>query len=352
MARKVLQAAGVLALLLFVGGGILAWSLVKQRVQVTIQDGERGAGDEQTALLRDEVRELGKDLRALRDGLAKSLVNLAESQAGDAELRAAAATKERVADREVTVRLLAELEARLSARLDAFGRDARAPGLVAPPPVAVPAERQDPVEPVASAPNPTKPRKAGSFLAFDLPGSTVRFDAPARWVVVPALSRVGFDAKSTLHDFTGVTTKVSGEVRTNLAAPERGSEGSIRAAAGSLDTGLPDRNTAMYEHLDTTKFPDLGFVLEGFTASTSDPATEKVSGTAQGTLTIRGKARPFTMPITARIDDARRLCLDGEQKLKLSEFEVPLPSKLGLIKMEDEVKVWIALRLRAEGGAK
>src|SRR6185436_10140595 len=71
--------------------------------------------------------------------------------------------------------------------------------------------------PSASSASSTPARK--SFLAFH---KTMRLE------IVPSLSRVGFDAKSTLHDFSGTTSKVAGELTTCLARPEQSCRGEIR----------------------------------------------------------------------------------------------------------------------------
>ena len=64
---------------------------------------------------------------------------------------------------------------------------------------------------------------------------------------------------------------------------------------------------------------------------------------------MRGTERPFAMPVNATLDAGRRLLLEGEAPLSLPDFGVPVPSKLGLISMEEKVVVWIALRARLDG---
>ena len=56
------------------------------------------------------------------------------------------------------------------------------------------------------------------------------------------------------------------------------------------------------------------------------------------------------MPVTAQLDEARRLVIEGEAALALSDFGISAPRKLGLISMEDRVNVWIRLRARARLG--
>jgi hypothetical protein len=58
------------------------------------------------------------------------------------------------------------------------------------------------------------------------------------------------------------------------------------------------------------------------------------------------------MPLKVVVDESMRLVVEGESPLKLSDFGVPVPSKLGLISMQDEVRIWISLRARVAGRVK
>jgi hypothetical protein len=58
--------------------------------------------------------------------------------------------------------------------------------------------------------------------------------------------------------------------------------------------------------------------------------------------------RALAMPVRASVDASRRLLLEGQVALSLRDYGVPVPSKLGVISMEPEVVVWIALRARLE----
>ena len=69
-----------------------------------------------------------------------------------------------------------------------------------------------------------------------------------------------------------------------------------------------------------------------------------------GKMTIRGQTRPLTMAVSIEIDPQKRVVVKGESPLKLSDYGVPVPSQLGVINMQDEVKIWIALRARMQKG--
>ena len=55
------------------------------------------------------------------------------------------------------------------------------------------------------------------------------------------------------------------------------------------------------------------------------------------------------MPVQLSVDDSKRVLAKGEMTLALTDYGVPVPSQLGVISMQDEVKVWIALQARAMG---
>lgn len=105
----------------------------------------------------------------------------------------------------------------------------------------------------------------------------------------------------------------------------------------------------MREDLAVVEHPDLAFEWTGFEADAVDAAAREVRGTARGRMTIRGVTRELAMPVEVSVDASSRVVVEGETKLDLRDYEVPVPSKLGVISMESEVRIWIALRLRAVG---
>ena len=197
------------------------------------------------------------------------------------------------------------------------------------------------------APAPAAPKK--SFLAFQLPSQSFAFDQRQSFTVLPQLSRVGFDAKSTLHDFSGVTSAIEGELEVCLARPAEGCRGRIKARAATLDTGLAERDVDMRDVLAVETHPDIVFDWSAFAAERVDAAAETVSGMAIGKLTLHGTTREVSMPVKVAVDASKRVSIEGECRLKLSDYGIQAPSQLGLISMEDELTIWIALRARSLG---
>ena len=383
MLSRLLKGIGVVAVIGLVAGSIVALAVVSRRIHVEIQDEDASAarGPEPAELLRADVSQLSVDLGALSEGVGGQLQALHDSLEDGARSRAAAQATEIAALRKQVQELQARLEralqeevaaraefdlalASLGARLDAVsaaGTGAEpSPVVDAPPqgeparePETAPVAESEPAPPSAEPPPAEAPKEATKgFLTFKLPSRAFAFDKLQRWSILPDLSRVGFDAKSTLHDFSGASQKVAGELVANLAKPEDGCRGQVTVEAASLDSGEPARDEEMRGLLDAGGHPQLVFEWSGFRTDSSDAAAMKTSGTVLGKLTIRGTTQELAMPVRISVDASKRVAVEGEVEIKMSDFGVKPPRKLGVLSVEDTVKIWIALRARSLGDAK
>jgi polyisoprenoid-binding protein YceI len=150
-----------------------------------------------------------------------------------------------------------------------------------------------------------------------------------------------------------VTSSIRGDVQANLADPAGKWHGSIHCNAGALRTGVDGRDENMREYLVTDKHPEISFELTGFAPDPNgiDVAGRTASGMVKGRMTIRGRTRDVEMPVAISIDESRRVAISGQMPLHLPDYEVPVPSQLGLISMDEEVMVWVELRARSVGAA-
>lgn len=363
MKTRLLSAIGAGALLAFFVGGVVAWKLVGDGVNVMFSEGAGPSTDptaEAVALLEGDVASLREDLRGLTEALGRELGALYETL--DASTTERAGTIERQLDALAT-RMDELLDQReLTERVP----ETAGPTALAPEPEPMPAEEPRTFEPVlaterviaapehegsatqttplevASRPQPPK----RSFLSFSLPSDSFDFDTRQRFEVVPSLSRVGFDGRSTIHDFTGATSAVSGELAVRLAQPNEHPRGEIRVRSAALDTGDPARDKGLREHLEVEAHPELRFLVSDFQAASIDAAGGRVTGTVRGEMTIHGISRPLAMPVEVTADDSHRLLIEGAADLSMTDYEVEVPSKLGLINMEETVRVWISIRAR------
>jgi polyisoprenoid-binding protein YceI len=336
------------------------WSSVARRVTVVLGE-EHDDPDARLPALADEVGALRTDLRALAAALESQQGALATRLDEHAVVleRQIAAVRDEAGSRgppsdELAglVREPSELRGAAGASLGsrpvaqlvppAAEESARAATASVPPAAGSSAQS---VDPPATGPTVAAQGRQ-SFLAFRLPSDDFRFDERRTWTVIPALSRVGFDARSTLHDFSGVTSAVEGELAVDLAHPALEPRVRLRVEAADLATGDGRRDDAMREHLAVAEHASLEFELTRFEPSAVDAGARELAGTAHGRLRIRGVVRDVSMAVRLALDDAQRLCVEGSMPLDLEHFGVPVPSKLGLISMEKSVEVWISLRLR------
>lgn len=317
----------------------------------------------EAAVLGDRLEALAADTTALTGAIERGFEGLAQAldERSAASERGARELAERVAalERELT-RAVADSSAAARARTASAAPAARATAGPAEAPHGTEAAAEAGLAEVAgaapiapteppSAPAP-EPAAGRSFLAFALPAREQGFEGLRTWEVLGDLSRVGFDAKSTLHDFSGTSERVRGSLRVDLARPEQGIEGRIEIDAASLSTADGARDEEMGRRLESARFATIAFTPTGFRATGGDPAERRVVGRVRGRMAIHGVERDLELPVVARLDEARRLVIEGEAALQLSDFGITAPSKLGLISMENGVKVWIHLRARARLG--
>jgi polyisoprenoid-binding protein YceI len=405
MSSRLLQWLGVFAVLAFAGVGVVSLGLVKDRIRLVVMS-DSSPSDELAALVRDDVATLRQDVQALTAALNDNLAQLVQGledaavrqeQALASQFRVVAEQQDRigrdVAGLQTVTRAVTRLESRLE-RAEGLQAEVLARLAVADPrsavalsvdrgvspeaepevlvtesktspeatptgseaaPAVVQVQQADSTEDRSTKgegdpqpPDGDKPA-ARSFLTFKLPSSSFSFDRRQAFELIPSLSRVGFDAKSTLHDFSGVTSEVRGEFVGNLAQPEGPWRGVIQCTAAALQTGVEGRDEAMKEHLDTEHNPLIHFEVLQFrpAADGLDVAGQKARGTIEGKMCIRGQERTWSMPVQLSVDASKRLVVEGDSRLSLPDYGVPVPSKLGVISMEPEVRVWVALRFRA-----
>lgn len=387
MTGKLLQVFGVLFVLALVGGSIAGFGVLKDRVKVVVSPDAAATGPDPIAELKDNVDVLAGDLTTLQQALGSNFEQLAagidERAAGrhtevmalqrdlaSVQTQLAGLSQENGALRQQLAQLGKQLEALATGgalaaggALQAAAASGAAQALPADPqtpsnPVAIqtpPPAKPDAGKPGAAKPEATKPEAAKPKGNFLFGGARFRCDEPHDYEIVPELSRVAFDAKSTLHDFTGVTQKVSGAFRIDFDDPQGAWTGSVRCDATTLKTGVDGRDSNMWEYLDTKNHPAIEFTLEKFEPAKDgvDVVKQTAKGEVKGTMRIRGKQKPVRMPVQLEIDAQRRLVVKGEMPLSLPDYDVPVPSQLGVINMEKDVKVWISLRARVKvGGGK
>jgi polyisoprenoid-binding protein YceI len=412
MSRRFLQVFGLVALVGMFVASVGALLMVKEKFTISIAGDTAGkmAGPDPLALLRDDVEAQRRDLAALAKALDENFKTLAASaseappagadarafEAAVASLRGGLARVEAAIERQAAesreLSRVAQTETRveierLRARLEALTAGGvvtppsprttpSEPGTASPapsppsvpapsppstapaaPPAATPPAPAPPAPAATAPPAPTPPAAATApagkrkgFLSFSLPSQGFDFDKPTKFEWVPSLSRVGFDAKSTLHDFSGAAGDVEGSFTARLSQPAT-AKGSAKVAVANLDTGIKERNDDMEVALEATRFATMEFAMTSFQPGQVDAKAMTVTGTAVGKLTIHGVTRDISVPLRISVDESKRVVVEGEAPFKMSDFGVHVPPKMAVLKVHDDAKIWLALRARAVGPA-
>lgn len=167
--------------------------------------------------------------------------------------------------------------------------------------------------------------------------------APAfvRYEVASSRSTVGFDGESTLHDFTGKTHAVAGELRCDPRSPELLGTGTFTAEAKTFDTDNDSRDEEMRDVLDVAKHAQVVFRLDRVEGALDAGRGKLV---AHGRFTIKGVERAVDVGLEVAPLDDGALRVKGEAKIKLSTFGVEPPSFL-FVTVEDKLRLWLDLVL-------
>jgi polyisoprenoid-binding protein YceI len=164
----------------------------------------------------------------------------------------------------------------------------------------------------------------------------------ARYEPVPEACVVGFDGKSTLHDFTGRAETVYGTLRSDLDHVDTTSAGEFWIESKTLKTGDSGRDEAMLEHLDAEHFPELRFKFDSVRGQ-----LDRRAGTLQATglFTIKDIARERTFPVSIERAEGGQVHVQGRVAFDMRDHGIAPPDKV-VISMDAVVTVWFDLTMR------
>jgi len=337
---------------LFLAGALVALLATPEKLTLMEGAGTAAAREAPPPPPVDRTDEVLAEVAQLRSALQAFAQALDEGAAERAALRQAvteAAARQGRAATDAQAALLTRLD-RVDAALDAlFRKAAEAPP---PPPPAPPVTKEAAPEPAATpepAPEPVKKRKSLAELLASRQVVDIR-DRLATWDLVPGSCRVGFDGTSTLHNFTARSDAVAGQFALHLNDLASGPSGALRVPVATLDSDNKARDEDMHALLSEGGHPDIACEILSCTTAT---AREDGGFDAQARVrfTIHGQSHELDVPLRLDFSRQRLLHVKGEAKLLMSDFGVKVPSKLGVIKVEDAVTIWWDLYAQAGHGA-
>ena len=157
---------------------------------------------------------------------------------------------------------------------------------------------------------------------------------------------LSFDARASAGNFTGTTTKVTGEMKGGELADVRGW---VEAPVRTLGTGNARRDRDLNKSMESGKYPVIRFELTSVTAP--QIVGDSLDVTLHGRFIIHGISREATIPTRLRFQGTR-LRVSAQTPLNLKHFKIGGLSKaFGMLKMHEEIVVHIDLVFGAVPGS-
>jgi polyisoprenoid-binding protein YceI len=175
-------------------------------------------------------------------------------------------------------------------------------------------------------------------VGWSQPGVPATSSLPLTFRIVPAESRVWFDADAPLHSFRGVTQQVTGAFTLQHTSPLRIADARVIIAAASFETGNSARDADMrQDFLEVARFPTIEFTVTDLLVIR--PVVDGMSWDVvmQGQLTVHGTTRKVRIPASVDLTTAR-LTVRGQVRLDMRDYQIRVP-RLLLVPMSSEVLV-------------
>jgi len=168
------------------------------------------------------------------------------------------------------------------------------------------------------------------------------------WPAPNAVLRSGtlsFTGHSTVGDFVGTTTAVSGGVTGN--AELANASGWVEATVTTLSTGNGLRDRDLRATMDVAKYPTMRFELAGVTLESPATPSGTVTGALRGALTIHGVTRDVAIPATL-IAAADTIDVSGAFPVDLADYKVGGLTRLfGTLRVRRNIEVRFRVRFEA-----
>lgn len=164
-----------------------------------------------------------------------------------------------------------------------------------------------------------------------------------------AESRVWFDGKSTVRDWSCKATQIDAVIDADAGAVAGVLKGqkavktvTLTFPAAKLDCANGTMNGHMMKALNGATNPNITFVLSGYELSTA----AAVKGTLNGALTINGVTKPISMPAEFAAAGGA-LHVTGKYALTMTEWQVVPPRlMMGAMKVDPVITVNFDLQLQ------
>lgn len=167
-------------------------------------------------------------------------------------------------------------------------------------------------------------------------------------------SKVRIEGTSTFTDWTAEGGMINGYIELDPHFPlDPNAKVEVEIPVTSLLSVKNLKDAVMYEALKQKQYPKIVYRLKGISLKPS-AQPDSLQFDAVGELSVAGMLRTNSMVVTMETLGETRLKVRGKTGLKMSAFGIKPPSRLGLIKTGDDVKVsfeWVTGRNAIESAS-
>ncbi len=148
---------------------------------------------------------------------------------------------------------------------------------------------------------------------------------------------LSFDGHSSVTDFTGTTTAVTGEMSGGSDLGQV--SGWVEAPIDSLKTGNERRDRDLNKSMETGKYPHLRFELTGVSPATR--VADSIQATLRGRFIIHGVTREVELPGSVLFGQGQ-VRVRSDFPLNLKDYQIGgLTKFLGVLKMYPDIVVHV-----------
>src|SRR5437773_10330444 len=169
----------------------------------------------------------------------------------------------------------------------------------------------------------------------------VRYDAS------PTGSKMTIEGTANIHDWTMESVLLGGYLETDAKFPESALTDpkaarpvvNVYMPVRSFKSGKATMDTRMQKEMKEPQFKRIEYKLIELKPKSAAGATGALKFDATGSLTVAGKTRTNTMPVSIEKLADGKLKVTGSTPLKMSEYRIDPPTTIGLFTTGDDVKL-------------
>lgn len=206
------------------------------------------------------------------------------------------------------------------------------------PPTAAAVPATPPAAPAETTPSTATPSAAPAVTAT----GTIHYDAS------PTGSKMLIEGSASIHDWTMESALLGGYMEADARFPESALT-DAKAAKPAVSLYIPVRSfksgrmaamdNRMQKEMKEPLFKRIEYTLIELKPKSATGATGALQFDAIGALTIVGKTRTNTMPVTIEKSADGKIKVTGSTPLKMTDYGIEPPSTLGLFTTGDDLKL-------------